>query len=102
MRFQCGIRLAAANRSANGRSHPDAMESTMTKHEANQKKSLDAFLTAKFEFDELVAELQAMSVDHFGANPEKALWGEVGSLTDWNRGLRQITDAYFRRGEFAA
>ncbi len=73
----------------------------MTKREANQQKSLEAFLAKKAEFDALVAELQQMSTDHFGADPEKVLWGEVGSVTDWNVKLRQITDAYHRRGEFA-
>ncbi len=74
----------------------------MTKREANQQKSLDAFLTAKFEFDELVAELQAMSADHFGADPDAVLWDHAASLADWNSRLRQITDAYFRRSEYAA
>ena len=101
MRFQCDTRLAAANRSAIGPSRTDAMEATMTKREANQKKSLDAFLAKKAEFDALVAELQQMSADHFGADPEAVLWGTVGTLTDWNAKLRQITDAHFHRGEFA-
>jgi hypothetical protein len=49
----------------------DAMESTMTKREANQQQSLDAFLAQKAEFDALVAELQQMSADHFGATPRR-------------------------------
>jgi regulator of protease activity HflC (stomatin/prohibitin superfamily) len=42
---------------------------------ANQRRSLEAFLAAKAEFDALVAELQAMSADHFGADPKAVLWG---------------------------
>jgi hemerythrin len=80
-------------------------ETTMTNREAraalNQQKSLEAFLAKKAEFDALLAELQQMSADHFGADPEAVLWGEAANLEHWNSRLRQVTDAYFRRGEFA-
>jgi hypothetical protein len=80
---------------------------------ANQQKSLEAFMAAKAEFDALVAELQAMSADHFGADPEAVVWEHAEMLKDWNTRLRQITDAYgipsrqaamgtrHRRGEYA-
>ena len=45
-----------------------AMESTM-----NQQKSLDAFLAEKARFEAIMAELQQMSADHFGADPEAVL-----------------------------
>jgi hypothetical protein len=81
-------------------------ETTMTDREAraalNQQKSLEAFLTKKGEFDALLAELQQMSADHFGADPEAVLWGEAANLEHWNSRLRQVTDAYFTRGEFAS
>jgi predicted metal-dependent phosphotriesterase family hydrolase len=84
------------------------MEMTMTRTEArqaraaaNQQKSLEAFMAAKAEFDALVAELQQMSADHFGADPETVLWGHADMLKDWNTRLRNITDAYHRRGEYA-
>jgi hemerythrin len=81
-------------------------ETTMTDREAraalNQQKSLEAFLARKAEFDALLAELQQMSADHFGADPEAVLWGEAANLEHWNSRLRQVTDAYFKRGEFAA
>jgi hypothetical protein len=67
----------------------------------NQQKSLEAFLAKKAEFDVLLAELQQMSADHFGADPEAVLWGEAANLSDWTRRLRAVTDAYHRRGEFA-
>jgi hemerythrin len=77
----------------------------MTDREAraalNQQKSLEAFLAKKAEFDALLAELQQMSADHFGADPEAVLWGEAANLENWNSRLRQVTDAYFTRGEFA-
>ena len=68
---------------------------------ANQEKSLEAFMAAKAEFDALVAELQQMGADHFGADPEAVLWGHAEMLKDWNARLRHITDAYHRRGEYA-
>ena len=43
-------------------------ETTMTKREANQQRSLDAFLTKKAQFDALLAELRQASADHFGAD----------------------------------
>ena len=73
-----------------------AMETVM-----NQQKSLDAFLAEKARFDAMLAELQAMSAEHFGADPEAVLWGETGTLQLWNSLLARVTDAYFRRGEFA-
>ncbi len=68
---------------------------------ANQQRSLEAFMAAKAEFDALVAELQAMSADHFGADPEAVVWEHAEMLKDWNARLRDITDAYHRRGDYA-
>lgn len=77
------------------------MTRTEAREAANQQKSLEAFMTAKAEFDGLVAELQAMSADHFGADPEAVLWEHAEVLKDWNTRLRDMTDAYHRRGEYA-
>jgi hypothetical protein len=79
----------------------DAMESPMTKRDVNQQQSLNAFLAKKVEFDSLVTELQQMSSDHFGADPEGVLWCEAADLERRAQLLREVTDAYFRRGEFA-
>ena len=82
--------------------HADAMETRMTKPASNQPRSLAAFVAAKAEFDGLVADLQRMSADHFGADPEAVLWGTTASLEHWNSLLAQVTDAHYRRGEHAA
>ncbi len=74
----------------------------MTKREANQQRSLAAFLAKKAEFDALLADLQRMSADHFGADPETVLWGKVGDLEFYTEQMRRVTDAYFKRGEHAA
>ncbi|WP_233256290.1 hypothetical protein [Falsiroseomonas bella] len=73
----------------------------MTKREANQQRSLDAFLAKKAEFDALLAELQQASDDHFGADPEAVLWGETAWLADATAKLKEIADQHFRRGEYA-
>ncbi len=77
----------------------------MTDREAraarNQRKSLEAFLQQKARFDAMVAELQQMSADHFGVDPEDVLWGKTATLEHWNRRLASVTDCYFKRGEFA-
>ncbi len=74
----------------------------MTKREANQQRSLDAFLTKKAQFDALLAELRQASADHFGADPEAVLWAEAAWLHDATAKLREIADQHFKRGEFAA
>ena len=65
----------------------------MTDREAraarNRQESLDAFLAEKAHFDAMVAELQRMSADHFGADPEAVLWGEHATLRHWNSLLAQ-------------
>jgi hypothetical protein len=88
------------------RSTAQQTESSMTDRQAraarNQQQSLDAFLAQKARFDAMVAELQQMSADHFGADPDSVLWGKVATLEHWNSRLASVTDAYFKRGEFAA
>jgi hypothetical protein len=48
----------------------------------------------------MVAELQRMSAEHFGADPEAVLWGEHGTLQHWNSLLARVTDAYSKRDEW--
>jgi len=68
----------------------------------NRENSLTAFLARKAEFDALLAELAQASEDHFGADPETVLWGEAAWLSDATAKLKDIADAHFRRGEYAA
>ncbi|WP_372625116.1 hypothetical protein [Falsiroseomonas sp.] len=74
----------------------------MTTREANQQRSLEAFLAKKAEFDALLAELQQASDDHFGADPEAVLWGDAAWLADAATKLKAIADQHFCRGEYAA
>lgn len=68
----------------------------------NQADSLAAFLAAKARFDAQLADLQQMSGDHFGADLDAVLWGHAADLIRWSDRLREVTDCYFHRGEFAA
>jgi hypothetical protein len=65
------------------------------------RKALDAFIAKKAEIDTMLARIAKLSEDHFGADPDKVHWGDVGSLEDYARHLRRITDAAFREGEHA-
>ena len=73
----------------------------MTKQEANQQRSLDAFMARRAEFDAALAELQQASEDHFGADPEAVICGEAAWLADATAKLKDIADEHFRRGECA-
>ena len=52
----------------------------------NRQRSHDAFLARKAEFDRLLADLQRMSEDHFGADPEAVVWDHAGTLGFYNDG----------------
>ncbi len=73
----------------------------MTKQEANQQRSLDAFMASKAEFEAVLVELQQASAEHFGADPDAVLWGEACWLADATAKLKNIADQHFRRGEYA-
>ena len=77
------------------------MTDRQNRAEKNQQQSLALFLTRKAEFDALLADLQRMSDDDFGADPEAVLWGDAANLEHWNSRLREVADCYFKRGEFA-
>ena len=64
-------------------------------------KALDAFTARKAEIDAMLARLQALSDDHFGANPERVDWSHVGSLDFYAEHLRELCDQAFREGEYA-
>jgi hypothetical protein len=53
-------------------------------------KALAAFIAAKSEIDGLLAELTALSTDHFHANPDEINWGHVGTANHIRDRLREI------------
>jgi hypothetical protein len=44
----------------------------------------------------------AVSLDHFSCEPETVTWADVGTLANYLKGLREISDAAFQEGEHAA
>ena len=67
----------------------------------NTRKAIDAFIAKKAEIDTMLARIAKLSDDHFGTDPDRVNWGDVGSREDYARHLRRITDAAFREGEHA-
>ena len=65
------------------------------------RKAIDVFIARKAEIDAMLTRITKLSADHFGADPNKVNWGDVGTLEDYARHLRRITDAAFREGEHA-
>jgi hypothetical protein len=59
------------------------------------------FLALKDEFDGLLADLARASEDHFGVDPDALHWGHIGDLAHRVEALRDVADAYYRRGEYA-
>lgn len=70
---------------------------TTARHEAraekarrNQEQALAAFMASKLEIDRLLERLQALSEDHFHAEPDSVHWGHVGSLAHVRDQLREV------------
>lgn len=59
---------------------------------ATNEQALDAFLAAKAEIDRLLAELAALSADHFHASPEEITWSHVGSANHIRERLQEIAN----------
>ena len=61
-----------------------------------------AFLAKKAEIDSILERLAALSADHFNVEPDRVTWGDVGTLEHYAGRLREVSDAAFREGEYAA
>ncbi|HIC65946.1 MAG TPA: hypothetical protein EYO87_08110 [Paracoccus sp.] len=80
-----------------------APETDMTRQTARTNDAaLAAFIAKKAEVDAMLARLQDFSQDHFGADPERLNWGDVGNLEYQAHLLKQISDFAFREGERVA
>ena len=64
--------------------------------------ALAAFVAKKAEIDAMLARLQTFSDDHFGADPERVNWADVGSLEHQLNLLKQISDFALSVGEHAS
>jgi hypothetical protein len=63
--------------------------------------AVEAFMSRKAEFDELLARLQEASDGHFDLDPAQVHWGHVTDLADHVALLRRISDKMFGEGEYA-
>ena len=67
----------------------------------NREAALEAFIGRKAEIDGMLARLQALSGEHFNAQPDEINWGHVGTLEHYASLLKRITDSAFGEGEHA-
>ena len=74
----------------------------MRKEHTNNSKALAALIAKKTEIDTMLARFQALSDEHFHADPETLHWGHVCDLEHYAGLLKRITDAAFKEGEHAA
>lgn len=72
----------------------------MRKHSDNSK-AVAAFIAKKVDIDAMLQRLQALSDNHFDADPEAIHWGHVGTLNHYADLLKRITDSAFHEGEHA-
>ena len=68
----------------------------------NREAALNAFIGKKAEIDDMLARLASLSDEHFNAHPDEVNWGHVGTLEHYASRLKDITDAAFGEGEYAA
>lgn len=66
----------------------------------NQPQALEAFIAKKIEIDEMLARLQALSDEHFNAQPDEINWGHVGTLEHYASQLKELTNSAFGEGEY--
>ena len=68
----------------------------------NQPQALEAFIAKKIEIDDMLARLQALSDEHFNAQPDEINWGHVGTLEHYASQLKELTDSAFGEAEYSA
>jgi hypothetical protein len=67
----------------------------------DNSQALDFFIAKKAEIDTMLQRLQALSDNHFNAEPETIHWGDVGTISHYAEVLKRITDSAFHEGEHA-
>jgi hypothetical protein len=72
----------------------------MSKKTAQHKKAQSAFIGKKAEIDVILARLQKLSADHFEVDPDKADWGDVGTIAHVLEYLQEVNDFIFHEGEY--
>jgi hypothetical protein len=68
----------------------------------DNSEALAAFIARKSEIDAILVRLTALSADYFNRTPDDVSWADVGTLSGYLKGLREVSDAAFHEGEYAA
>jgi hypothetical protein len=74
----------------------------MRKRHKPTETPLEAFIARKADIDTMLARLAALSADHFGADPDRITWADVGTLAHYAEQLKRIADMAFSEGEHAS
>lgn len=61
-------------------------------------QALAAFVAARTEIDRLLADLTALSAEHFNASPDAVSWGHVGSVNHIRERLQEIASFAYGKG----
>jgi hypothetical protein len=61
-----------------------------------------AFIGRKAEIDAILTRLAALSAEHFNCTSDEITWADVGTLGSYLQRLREVSDAAFHEGEYAA
>ena len=72
------------------------------RHTTDNNKAFATFIARKTEIDTILARLTALSGEHFNCAPGTVNWGDVGTLGGYLERLREVSDAAFHEGEYAA
>ena len=73
----------------------------MKNKNAANEKALGEFVGKIGEISERLAELKTFADDHMGYEPDSINWGHVGTAGYFLKQLTELTDAAYKRGEYA-
>jgi len=63
--------------------------------------AIEAFLAAKVQIDNALAQLMAASEDHFDTDPEAVNWSDAAQMRRIADEIENIRDMALGRGEYA-
>ena len=69
---------------------------------SDNSQALAAFFARKTKIDMILACLTAPTSGRFSCEPGTVTWADVGTLANYLKGLREISDAAFQECEHAA
>ena len=72
-----------------------------TNNAVRKEEALGRFMGTITEINERLAELKEFMDDHMGCDPDHINWGHVGTAERFLKGLTELTDIAYKRGEYA-